>query len=111
MKKINEIHILLDKSGHGTLADWFNLPIGQHAYSTYVDTLEAIKSGEQIVYTTQLEFLDFFVAERLYVHYKGKIHRIQVGGGDINDCCQDIKEYHNLVKMLRSGCFNWFPNE
>lgn len=75
---------------------------------TYVATYEQVTNPQiwKIVHTTQTPFLSWIYAERLFVHAYGRSHEITLG--DCEGTNREIREGHNLQKMLISGEFSWF---
>ena len=76
-----------------------------YCHTTFMGT-EAALGKEEIVYTTQLHFLNFKYAERLFVSIGDELHEITLG-----NCVgtnMEIREGHNLEKMLLAGVFDWF---
>ncbi|RHP75347.1 hypothetical protein DXA62_06320 [Coprobacillus sp. OF03-2AA] len=87
-------------------------------YDGYVNTKKAIdealndKEVEREVHTSQPHFLSFqYLPARLFVHvrnnsYDEEIHEITLGSCDGTD--KELREAHNLEKLLLGGAFDWF---
>lgn len=75
MAKIKELHLWLDIDGYdGTYPDGTCLDICE----TMADTVRIINStGSGRVHTTQIQFLDFDIADRLFVHVYGDMIEIK----------------------------------
>ena len=78
-------------------------------YVSYNDTERAIYSDESIIHTTQIHFCqNRFIYENgyaIYIHEgNGKIIKIDKTGTDATT--REIREGHNLEKMLLSGEFS-----
>ena len=71
----------------------------------YYETLKAIESGEENIYTTQLSLLKTSLFRRgykVYVREKDKdMFEIKLGTNERTN--KEIKECHNLEKMLIAG--------
>lgn len=72
---------------------------------TYFATERAIEYDYDVIHTTQISFCSFRYNRRIFIHVNGNIHEIIVG--DCDGTTREIKEFHNLEKMLISGEFNW----
>ena len=63
--------------------------------------------NNDILHTTQTHFLRFSYGEKLFVHtLDGEVHVITLG--DCEGTNREIKEGHNIEKMLLQGEFDWF---
>ena len=75
-------------------------------HTTYKSTREAL-GKTRILHTTQLEFLSFEYAERLFVWIdENEMHEITLGECDGTD--REIREAHNLRHMLLAGAFDYY---
>lgn len=101
MKK-KEIHLWLSSMITTFYTDEF-----VNCYTSYIETEQAIYSPNiDIIHTTQLSFLSFRYAERLFVHVGKEVHEITLGECEGTD--REIREEHSLDKMLINGVFDWF---
>lgn len=94
----------------GELHIWLIKP-NEEYYDNFIDTGNAIENGENIIHTTQTYFLHFSYlidkGYRLFVHVDYvKQHEITLG--ECEGTKRDIKEGHNIEKMLYAGEFDWF---
>ena len=76
--------------------------------TTFYETNDAIRHGDDkmVVHSTQVIFLSFSNANRLFVHYSGLVYEIT-----LNDCVgtnREIRENHCIYKLLLNGEFDWF---
>lgn len=92
------IHIWLDLVGY--VDDPDNL------CTTYMDTIEALNKDIAIVHTTQTHFCSFRYGRRVFVHVNGTEHEITIG--ECEGTNKEIREAHNIEKMLLAGTFDWF---
>ena len=74
--------------------------------TTYIDTMEAIMGTNKVVFTSQLDFLSFKYAKRLFVLHNSRIHEITLG--KCEGTKREIKVGHNLKNLLLAGEFDWF---
>lgn len=93
MKRAKELYLYLDNSVCGFLC------------KDYLQTLYWIQHRD-IVNTTQTAFLSFKYAERLFVVLDDVVHEITLGKCEGTD--KEIREAHNIEKMLLNRAFNWF---
>lgn len=93
MKKAKELYLYLDNTEVVDLCD------------NYISTVYAIQYNN-VVRTTQTSFLSFKYAERLFVIFDGVTREIKLG--ETVGCSKEIREAHNIEKMLLNGAFNWF---
>lgn len=75
---------------------------------TYLATYELFNLPEiyPVVHTNQTHFLSWRYAKRLFVHCYGKSHEITVGKCEGTD--REIRESHDIERMLLNGEFSWF---
>lgn len=67
-----------------------------------------LESKTPIIHTTQPHFCQFRYG-RIFVHYNGTVH--EIAKGKCEGTNREIKEGHNIEKMLLSGEFDWFKGE
>lgn len=108
MKQHGEIDSTNGKELHIVLNDVEYLN-GYFVYSGYFHTLEAIKSNEDVIYTSELLFCSFEWNRRIFVHYNGEIHEITLGKCEGTN--RELKQSHVLYKLLLNGEFDWFQPE
>ena len=98
-RRAKELYVRLDLIGMDEEGNYYY-------YDTYMDTLNKINEGYDIIRTTQIEFLSFRYAERLFVVVNGETHEITLG--ECEGTNREIRESHNLPRMLIAGHFDWF---
>jgi len=91
-----ELHLLLD----GEAVEHF-VNGGNSVCTTYVDTEDAVRSQTPLIFTTITHFLSWSFATRLFVHVNGEEHELIIG--DCKGTEREIREGHNLEKLLISG--------
>lgn len=105
MKKPKEIHVHLEYDNEYINLETFgNVKIK----TTFMETKRSIERAEEIIHTTQINFLNFNYAERLFIHYNNTSYELTLG-----DCVgtdKDIRLAHNLEKMLIAGSFSFFED-
>lgn len=77
----------------------------EYCYTSFVETFNAL-GKENVLHTTQLHFLSFNYAERLFVSIDGVNHEITLG--ECDGTSREIKKGHNLERLLIAGEFDWF---
>lgn len=110
MNKIKEYHLHLDNS----CIDYYEGVTynDEFLYYTYKETAQAIQAmfkGEDetdVVHSTQMWFLNFMIAERLFVHVNGEEHEITLG--ECEGTSRYIRKENDLPRLLMCGEFDWF---
>ena len=75
--------------------------------ATYNATDYEAKTSQNIVHTTQLACCSFKYDRRIFIHYGAEVHEITLG-----DCVgtkKKIDRSTDILDMLLSGEFDWFP--
>ena len=108
---LKEIHLHLD-------ARKWDLSKNYYIYDTYIKTEKMIQATlntheyDFIIHTTQPHFLSFkYLPARLFVHFYNKddreeIHEITLGRCEGTE--KELREAHNLERMLLAGSFDWW---
>ena len=94
-----EIHIWMDKIGFDEFENTAYL------CTTYAETRVMIDAEQEVVHTTQTHFCQFEFG-RIFVHANGEVHEITKGECEGTE--REIRQAHNLEKMLIAGEFSWF---
>lgn len=89
---MNEIHV------------WLNNP-PKNCITTYCETRLAMKK-DKVINTTQTHFCSFAEGWKIFVHFNDKIHEIKVG--NCEGTVKELRQCHNVEKLLLSGAFDWF---
>lgn len=94
---MKELHIYL-----------FTPDYDESVLTDYISTAIMLnQSDDDVIKTTQVNFLSFDYKRRLFVHIsESEVHEITLGNCDGTD--KEIREAHNLEKMLIAGSFSWF---
>lgn len=82
-----------------------------YCYTDYESTLKVLGTVSTL-HTTQLEFLSFKYAERLFVwiyhEHSREYEEREITLGACEGIDREIREIHNLRHMLLSGAFDWY---
>lgn len=108
MTKAKELHLYIDDES----VRRFNTErrFDHKLYICFDDTMKACLNPDiNIIHTTQIHFLHWRYAEKLFAHIKGETHEIGTGLFDTGTE-RYLTEHHNLEKLLISGDFEWYTD-
>lgn len=104
MEKIKEYHLYLD----GSCIDYYEgvTYSDEILYFTYKETAQLIFEDKfDVVHSTQMCFLSFMIAERLFVHVNGEEHEITLG--KCEGTSRYIRKENDLPYLIMAGEFDW----
>jgi hypothetical protein len=91
---------------------------GYYMYDDYIGTKEMIQGAlnskhlDYIIHTTQPHFLSFkYLPARLFVHFYNKDDQEEIHEITLDRCEgteKELREAHNLERMLLAGSFDWW---
>lgn len=103
-KLFKEVHLYLKFE----LEYWDkDVPIAIDFYDSIMYYQNSAFRDNDILHTTLTHFLSFGYGKRLFVHTPDrKVHEITLGKCEGTN--REIRESHNIEKMLIEGDFDWF---
>ncbi len=97
-----EIHVYLTT----TIQEYIKNDI----FNSYSSTQEQLSKDTPILHTTQIHFLSFSYAEKLFVHNNGNVYEVKLGD-NTPYTSKEIRLEHNLEKLLLANGFSFFESK
>lgn len=86
---------------------WLTSPLkGVNCFTDWATTQKAVDDDIDIIHTTQTHFVSWKYGRRIFIHIGDDIHEIKMG--DCEGTERELREGHNIEKMLFVGEFSWF---
>lgn len=95
-----KIYFITDKASL-----WLNFPTEKSHY-TYQSTTDAIRNGDDVIYTTSLANMNFNLLDlgyQIFLYKDKKMVEIKPGMEELD---KDLRKEHNILKMFLGGVFN-----